>query len=76
MEEDEEPAPEALSTGATTAQDSAILDDFINGASLQVTERNGDSLSVCQIGKCLNGFQLIACGSSEGFASLLPSSPL
>ena len=43
-DEDEEPAPGTLS-GASQMQDSAILDDFINGASLQVTERNGEHLS-------------------------------
>ncbi len=45
--EEEVPLPEALSSTVQT-QDSAILEDFINGASLQVTERNGDNPS-CHI---------------------------
>ena len=41
-EGDEEILPEDLATGATQARDSTILEDFMNGASWQVTERNGD----------------------------------
>ena len=46
-DEDEEPLPETFS-GASQLQNSAILDDFINGASLQVTERNGEASLLIQ----------------------------